>query len=271
MTVRLGLHRGGDPEVGALVIAAAGFAVALVCAAVAGDLVDLSLDELWPFLLMGLLVPGLTSILFVHAIRGAGSARAAIIVGTAPLISALLAIVLLDEPLRAGLAAGTVLVVAGGIALAREPGRPADFRAFGALLALVCAVFFGIRDNVVRWATDDGGPPPFAATAASLFAATAFVLVYVLIARRSGLARQLAIAVRAFVPAGVSLGLAYTAVVLALDRGRVTVVAPLNATQSLWAVVLAALFIGHLELIGRRTVLAGLLVVAGAVLVSATR
>ncbi len=68
-----------------------------------------------------------------------------------------------------------------------------------------------------------------------------------------------------------ALGLAYAAVVVALDRGRVTVVAPLNATQSLWAVLLAALFIGHLEMIGRRTVLAGVLVVAGAVLVSATR
>jgi hypothetical protein len=39
----------------------------------------------------------------------------------------------------------------------------------------------------------------------------------------------------------------------------------------LWAVVLAALIIGHLEMIGRRTVLAGVLVVAGAALVSATR
>ena len=267
----MGLQRGGDPEVGALVIAASGFVITLACAAVAGDLGELSLDELWPFFVMGLLVPGLSSILFVHAIRGAGSARAAIVVGTAPLISALLAIALLDEPLHAGLAAGTILVVAGGIALAGEPGRPADFRAFGALLALVCAVLFGVRDNVVRWATGDEGPPLLAATAASLFAAAVFVLCYVAVARRAGLVRLLAVTAPAFVPAGVALGLAYVAIIVALDRGRVTVVAPLNATQSLWAVLLAALFIGHLELIGRRTVLAGSLVVAGAILVSATR
>jgi drug/metabolite transporter (DMT)-like permease len=271
VTVRLGLQRGGDPEVGALVIAATGFAVALAAAAVAGDLYDLSLEELWPFVVIGLLVPGLSQILFVHAVRGAGSARTAILVGTGPLISALLAIVLLDEPLRAGLVAGTVLVVAGGIALVGERVRPADFRAFGALLALFCAVLFGIRDNVVRWATGDGEAPLFAATAATLLAATAFVFVYVLVARRTDLARQLRIATPAFAGAGVALGLAYLAVIIALDRGRVTVVAPLNATQSLWAVVLAALIIGHLEMIGRRTVIAGVLVVAGAVLVSATR
>ena len=50
-----------------------------------------------------------------------------------------------------------------------------------------------------------------------------------------------------------------------------TVVAPLNATQSLWGVVFAALLIGRAEMIGRRTVLASVLVVAGAVLIGATR
>jgi drug/metabolite transporter (DMT)-like permease len=270
VTVRLGLQRGGDPEVGALVIAATGFAVALAAAAVAGDLYDLSLEELWPFVIIGLLVPGLSQILFVHAVRGVGSARTAILVGTGPLISALLAIAVLDEPLQAGLVAGTVLVVGGGIALAGERVRPQDFRAFGVVLALVCAVLFGMRDNAVRWANEDGAPP-LAATAVSLLAATAFVLVYVLVARRDGLGRQLRIATPAFAPAGVALGLAYAAAIVALDRGRVTVVAPLNATQSLWGVLLAALVFGSAEMIGRRTVLAGVLVVAGAVVIGATR
>ena len=57
----------------------------------------------------------------------------------------------------------------------------------------------------------------------------------------------------------------------AFDRGRVTVVAPLNATQSLWAVLLAALVLGRSEAIGRRLVLAAVLVVAGGVLIGATR
>ena len=40
------------------------------------------------------------------------------------------------------------------------------------------------------------------------------------IARRAGLARQLRIAAPAFAPAGVTLGVAYAAVIVALDRGR---------------------------------------------------
>jgi drug/metabolite transporter (DMT)-like permease len=51
----------------------------------------------------------------------------------------------------------------------------------------------------------------------------------------------------------------------------VSVVAPLNATQSLWAVVLAAVLIGRSEQIGRRTVLSGLLILAGGVLIGVMR
>jgi hypothetical protein len=51
----------------------------------------------------------------------------------------------------------------------------------------------------------------------------------------------------------------------------VSVVAPLNATQSLWAVALAAALVGRAEAVGRSTVLAGVLVVGGAVLVGVIR
>jgi len=56
-----------------------------------------------------------------------------------------------------------------------------------------------------------------------------------------------------------------------LSRGDVTVVAPLNATQSLWAVLLAAAVLGRAEAVGPRLVLAAAFVVAGGVLVGATR
>jgi uncharacterized membrane protein len=57
----------------------------------------------------------------------------------------------------------------------------------------------------------------------------------------------------------------------ALDRARVTVVAPLVGTGVLWTVVLAAIFIGRSELIGRRLIVVALLVVAGGTLVGVTR
>jgi uncharacterized membrane protein len=73
----------------------------------------------------------------------------------------------------------------------------------------------------------------------------------------------------AFAPAGLALALGYDALLAAFDRGRVSVVSPLNATGSLWAVLLSALVVGRSEAIGRRTVLAALLVVVGGALIGA--
>ncbi|HST25710.1 MAG TPA: DMT family transporter [Gaiellaceae bacterium] len=269
--VRRGLSHGGDPEIGAIVLLPVAFVVALVASAIAGDLGDVHLGDLWQFFLIGLLVPGSSQILFIHGVRLAGAARAAIVIGAAPLVSALLAIVFLGEPVQAGLVIGTVIVVAGGVTLAAERTRPIHFRLLGVAAAAACAVMFGIRDNLVRHASTSAHPPPLLATASTLLGAAAILLVYVFALRRRQLRERYRPAFRAFLPAALTLGVAYTLLVEGFAHGRVTVVAPLNATQSIWGVVFARLLIGHTEMIGRRTVLAGLLIVAGGALIGATR
>jgi drug/metabolite transporter (DMT)-like permease len=227
--------------------------------------------ELWPFFAAGLIVPGASQILLTLAVRHAGPSRAAIFMGTAPLVSISIALIVLDEPFRPLLIVGTVLIVLGGVTLARERARPEHFRLIGAGLALMCAVLFAMRDNVVRAVARDTHPPPLVAGATTLLAATLFILLYVAIARRDRLCRPVRPALAAFAPAGLALALGYDALLAALDRGRVTVVAPLNATGSLWAVLLSALVIGRSEMVGRRTVVAGLLVVFGGALIGALR
>ncbi len=78
-------------------------------------------------------------------------------------------------------------------------------------------------------------------------------------------------ALRAFAPAGICLGIAYLCLIVALDRGPVTVVAPLNATQSLWGVIFAATLLGKREAVGPRLLVAAVLVVAGGVLIGISR
>ena len=53
-----------------------------------------------------------------------------------------------------------------------------------------------------------------------------------------------------FAPAGILAGLSYVCLYEAYDRGRVSVVSPLVATESLWGVALSALVIGRKELVG---------------------
>jgi drug/metabolite transporter (DMT)-like permease len=269
VAIQHGLGRGADPEFGGFVTTS----IALVVAAAAA-LVErgpLRPAELWPFFVTGFFVPGASQVLFTKAVRYTGPSRASILLGTAPLISVILALVLLDEPWKTELLGGTVLVVAGGAALAGERHRPEHFRALGAALALTCAALFASRDNVVRWAAREEHPPPLLATATSLLAAAAGLLLYLIVFRRRGFTGKLRRAAPAFAPAGVALGAAYSCLLEAFDRGKVTVVAPLNATQSLWAVLFSALLLRRTEAIGRRVVAAALLVVAGSALIGAFR
>lgn len=272
VAVRIGFRRVDEPLLAALCITTVGCVVVVVLTAATGAFAGFDLVDAAVFAAIGAFVPGLSQLLFVRAVRDAGPSRTAIAVGTAPIISAALAVAFLDEPLRPGLAIATLLIVAGGALFAWEPARPVGFRMIGVILALICAVLFGVRDNLVREATERGELTPLAATTATLVGAL-LALGIVALVTRPGAGRHLSLGsvVIAFLPAGLCLGLAYAALIEAFDRGRVTVVAPLNATQSLWAVLLAALMLGRSEAIGRRLVLAAVLVVAGGALIGATR
>jgi drug/metabolite transporter (DMT)-like permease len=271
VAVRSGLGRVRDPEGGAFVTAALGFLVAAAIA-VPVALDGVTFDGLWAFALVGAFVPGLSQIAFVRAVRDAGASRTAVVIGTAPLLSAGLAVVFLDEPLRPALVAATIAIVLGGALLVWEPSRPPGFRAMGIVFALVAASLFAMRDNVVRRASLDTGADPVLGAAVSLGAAALALLAYLIVSRHAGpIVSRVRAALPAFAPAALCLGLAYVALLLALSRGNVTVVAPLNATQSLWGVLLAAVFLGSAEAVGPRLVLAAALVVAGGILVGATR
>jgi drug/metabolite transporter (DMT)-like permease len=271
VAVRWGIRRGADPKVGALV--ATTFAVALSAIVAARSIAAGGIDggALVPFLAAGLIAPGVSQIVLTFAVSDAGPSRAGILMGTAPLMSVLIALALLGEPFRLPLLLGTVLIVSGGVALLAEQARPQHFRLRGAGFALLCALLFAARDNLVRWAARDDHPPPLVAATVSLLAAAALILAYLALVHREQLRAHLVPALSAFAPAGIALALGYNTLLSALDRGRVSIVSPLNATGSLWAVLLAALVIGRGELVGRRTVLAALLIVAGGVLIGAFR
>jgi drug/metabolite transporter (DMT)-like permease len=271
VAIRIALRRAPDPEVAPAITSTLACALAATAAAVAGDLGDVDLDALWPFAAIGAGVPGLSQIVFVRAIRDAGPARAAVVLGVAPLLSAVLAVAFLDESLSPALALGTVLVVAGGAALAWERSRPVDFRLVGLAFALAAAGLFAVRDNLVRAVARSEDVPPLAATTASLLGASCALVVLVLVVRRREAFRAMADAAVPFLPSAAILAIAYAALLEAFDRGTVTVVAPLNATQSLWAVAFAAIFLGRSEAIGRRLVLAAVLIVAGSAIVAASR
>ena len=267
VTMRRGLARVADVDAGSVVIATVAFGFVAAVAVAAGG--DFDAGELWPFLLLGMFVPGLSQLLVVRAVQAAGASRAGILFGMAPLFSALIAIVAFGEPLRWPLAGGTLLVVAGGVALAWEGERPVDYRAYGAALAVTVAAAFGLRDNVARAVSEDVAADALAQATALMLGASLVLLANLL--RQPSVLPRLHGAFAPFASSGLVTAFAQVTLFEALDRERVTVAAPLVGTGVLWTVVFAAIFLRRSELVGRRLVVVALLVVAGGTLVAATR
>jgi drug/metabolite transporter, DME family len=267
ITMRRALARVGDVDAGAAVIALLAFLLIAATALLSGS--DLNADDLWPFLVLGVFVPGISQLLVVHAVRAAGASRAGILFGMAPLFSSLIAVVAFGEPLRWALAVGTLLVVAGGVALAWEGERPMNYRAYGAALAVGVAAAFGLRDNIARSLSEDVSVDALAQTTALMLGATIVLLANML--RRANAVARMQTALGPFTSSAVLTALAQVTLFEALDRARVTVVAPLAGTGVLWTVVFAAIFLGRSELVGSRLFVVALLVVAGGTLVGATR
>jgi drug/metabolite transporter (DMT)-like permease len=269
VTIRLALGPGIDAEAAALVTTVIAGVMCAVLSVAAGDLSGLDWSDTWPFLVTGLFAPGISQIFFTRAVGLIGASRTAVFVGVSPVLSAAIAVTVLDESLHVALVFGTLLVVAGGTLLVRERERPAGFLSLGIALSLGAALLFAIRDNLVRWAARGSEVPGFIAASASL--ASASVVILLVVASRPDARERVRRASRPFLLSGLIYGISYGCLYSAFDRGRVTVVAPLVATESLFAVLISMLVLRRSERVGARLILAATLVVAGGALISGFR
>ncbi len=263
--LRLGLNRRPDVALATLATVVGAFVVGVVVAIAEAPSRGIHAGAAWPFLLAGILQPGVGQLLVTLAIREVGASRASVVFGVAPLVSVTIALLVLNEPLRWALVVGAVLIVAGGVELARERGRPEHLRAIGLLYAFAVTILFSARDNLVRWLSTDTSVPPGVAAAATLVGGLVVVALVLgpRVRRWAGAGPFLAV--------GVLFGLSYMSLFEAYYRGRVTVVSPLIATESLFGVLLTALLLRRTEVVGRRLAIGAVLVVVGGGLIGAFR
>ncbi len=256
VTIRFALRDGGDAMRAALATLCVGLTVTVISSVPRHDFADA-----WKFFLAGLLAPGLSQLLFTLSIREVGASRTSITVGTAPLFALTIAFVFLNEPVKAPLILGAVAIVTGGVLLAAERTRPEHLRGRGLLYALAAAILFAVRDNVVRALHAHGSPETVAA--ATMLAG---VVVALCVTRGLPASREL----RRLAPSGLLFGASYVCLFEAYFRGRVSVVSPLVATESLWGVGLSALAFHKTEGLGRRLVLGAVAIVAGGIVIGLT-
>jgi uncharacterized membrane protein len=96
-------------------------------------------------------------------------------------------------------------------------------------------------------------------------------VILLVVASRPSARERIRHAALPFVPSGLVYGISYACLYTAFDRGRVTIVAPLVATESLFAVLISIVLLRRSERIGPRLLLAAALVVGGGALISSFR
>jgi drug/metabolite transporter (DMT)-like permease len=259
------------------VAAAATVMIAATVAAVIAIFGGVRLDDLsWAdsqgFFVIGAIVPGVGQLTFYAAIRRVGPSRSAIMLGTVPVWSVVMAIVFLNEHWSASVIVGTLLAVVGSVILATEGITKASVSRLGLAFAALTAFQFAIRDVLARSVTQESNLDSSTAAAVTLGVGA---LVLIGVAAGTAGPREFFENLHRSMPAmlipGIAIGLALPALLAAFERSRVGIVSPLlGATQTVAAVLLSGLLIGGTE-ISKRVVLAVGVTLAGGTLIGVTR
>ena len=215
-----------------------------------------------PFLVAGILAPGLARLAYFFGIQRVGAARAVPLVSTSPVFAVILAIAVLGERPAWPLLAGLGCIAVGGALLAGRGHADAPWRRRDLILPLVAALGFAVRDNIFRFGFRQYDEPTLAAAAAALCSLVVMGLVGGS-QRGTGSMRFGGASLGFLAAAGLAEALAYVSMIRAFRTGDVSVVSPLANTYGMFTVILAAVFLRDLERVTWRLVVAAALIVAG--------
>ncbi len=217
-----------------------------------------------PFLVAGLIAPGLGRLAMFTGFHRIGVGRAAPIVGTAPLFSVGMAMLVLGERPTWTMLAGAAAIVSGGALLSLRVGTE-HWRRRDLVFPLLAAIGFALRDNISRYGFQDFHDPLLASAAGTVSSLLVMGTYATLVGSERVWMSRTGLAYVAL--AGLAEGLAYLTMWQALAVGQVAVVSPLVNASSIIAVALAAVFLRDLERVTWRIGLAAALIVAGVAMI----
>jgi len=219
-----------------------------------------------PFLLAGLLAPGLARLAFFVGVDRVGIARAMPLVSTAPVFAVLVAIGALGERPSLLLLLAVACIAVGGALVAARGSAEGTWRRVDLIFPILAALGFALRDNIFRYGFQRYEEPLLAAAAAAV-ASVATMSVVGALAFRAGRVSVARPALVFLAASGLCEALAYITALRAFREGNVSIVSPLVSTHGLFAIALAAVFLRDLERVTWRLVVATVLIVAGILVV----
>jgi len=219
------------------------------------------------FIAVGLFVPGLTRVLSFRGIRAMGSSVTSTIVNTTPMFSAVLAILILDERPAPLVVLGVVLTV-GGLVTVSSGAEKTSYKKSELIYPFLCALLFSMKDVAVRWGLGDGsGQPIFAAGIAALTSTIEIFLITRYVQGEKFILPPAPVA-RWFIASGIFTGASFLFMYLAYSLERVSIVAPLVNSYTVFVSILTPFMARRIETVTARKLAGAGLVVAGIFAVS---
>jgi drug/metabolite transporter (DMT)-like permease len=265
VTLKIGFSRGGRPDTGMIIGLIVAVPLYLVLLPLAGGphLELITPPALVGFILGGLFGTGIGRRWLYIAIDRIGASPATAIKNSAPVISALLAAILLSEPVTPLRWAAIVAIVAGVVLVTWKPAQGARrWLDVGVLAAIGAAVTYGIRPLFLKFGLDAADLPLTSAIIGAI-AALAYAL---LVGDRSGLRtihREPAFGL--FLLSGVLQAIGFLALNVGLSGGIVSTVYPVTASAPLFAILFTAILLRGKESLNWQIALGAVAVVAGVI------
>ena len=222
------------------------------------------------FIAVGLFVPGVTRVLSFRGIRTMGSSITSTIVNTTPMFSTVLAILILGERPSA-LVLGGVLLTVGGLITVSWGGEKTSYSKVELVFPFLCALLFSMKDISVRWGLGAGGAQPILAAAIAALTSTVEIFLITRYLQGQKFALPPVPVLRWFVWSGIFTGGSFLFMYVAFSMERVSIVAPLVNSYTVFVAVLTPFMARQIESLTPRKLAGAALVVAGIFAVSLGR
>jgi len=217
------------------------------------------------FALSGVFALGVGRLLYFVAVGRIGLAVSSAVIGCNPLISALLAIVLLGERFVFAVFVGALLVVVGIFLLSGATRRTAGG---GALVVPFLSALSYSLANVIRKAALNFQPDPTLGAQVGAMAGSLCLLAYLIAAGRLGEIRVDRRGLGFYSAAGATQALGWFALMVAMEMGTVAVVTTIVFSYPLFSLLLSWVFLRGEEEVSLRVIAGCVMIVAGVVAVT---
>jgi DME family drug/metabolite transporter len=264
IVLKMAFRRGGSMGLGLVIGQAA--TVALNVALLAA--IEPHFERLTPLAVVAFAAGGLAGTAIgrrwsYEAIDLLGPSRSTTIRASSPVVTAIIAMVLLHEEITPGRWAAILAVVLGAALVSWTPGEGArGWIGRGVLYSFAAALIYGVRPLVVKVGLDEANLP----LAAALIGATAALLYTLALERRTELrGARLDPAFGWFLLSGVLQSIGIISLTFGLSGGDVSVVYPLTASAPLFTLAFTAIVLRGVERITWQLILGTIATILGVI------